>query len=234
MTRFLLAFACSCLLGAFSNSLSAQVTVKIHPDTSRMSVPDNPPNADNALHGHVQYTGSAATKFSWTRNVISLTPGCQTQVCDRKACYTPTTGSRQFDMAPSEDTTMDVHCGFAFGAPPTQCCAVVVIHVEEVGVPTNFHDGVYIFQGCVSPTVEAEAAKIQLFPNPVSEYFTLENGDLVKTAVVYGYDGRVVKTFENVLANATYSLSEIPAGNYVLVLKGEGDALLKAVKVEKK
>ena len=58
---------------------------------------------------------------------------------------------------------------------------------------------------------------VVVYPNPFVDFLNVKNSDLVKSASITDFNGRVVKRFEDI--NTTLNMNEIISGAYLLVLK---------------
>lgn len=77
-----------------------------------------------------------------------------------------------------------------------------------------------------------DKAKLQVFPNPTSDYFELSSNELVDQLVVYNLLGRRVRTYDAV--NGTkYYLNDLPSGLYLISLLNEKEGIIKTMRLSK-
>ncbi|TBN06716.1 T9SS type A sorting domain-containing protein [Hyunsoonleella flava] len=77
---------------------------------------------------------------------------------------------------------------------------------------------------------EFENNSVSLYPNPVSNKFTIKSSQNIERVEVYNALGRLVKTFSNT-ANSSYNISSLNSGLYLVkVLSGNKIKTLKLIK----
>lgn len=213
------------LIIGFSAALNAQSVVSLQPNPSSATGTVDQPDVE--AHGEITNLTNATIHMKWERNVINLTPGCETAVCDPNTCWARFIGNRNFDMDANETGQMLVHF-YNNGAP---CAGIVHVKVTNRDNPNDTIVGVYLFNQSTG-TKDLPAANVKLFPNPVVEYFSLENADNVAAVRVFALDGREVVRFDAVPGN-TYSLLNQPAGNYVVALEDKNGVTFQASEIKK-
>lgn len=187
---------------------------------------------DKKAHNEVKNLTNAKKTIKWTREIIEIAPYNQSYICDPKACYLPAASSKQFDLEAGATGSLDLHLKNDDGTKLS--CAYIKIKVEEVGNPASVKTLHYYFNDCaiILDDSEAFAADVKIYPNPVADFFVLENAEQVATLRVLSRDGREVKNF-NASPNQKYDLSDLPAGPYFIVLFGERGNGLRTVEVVK-
>ena len=226
MKRLFSTLVLSGLLGAAAFAQNATLTPT--------SVTLNPTPDQTDVHGTLVFQNPAPTAktFKWERTVVSISPGGQTQVCDPIACYLPSVSSKQFTIAANTSVNIQVHFLNFTGVIG---CAEVSLKITEVGNDANTVTGTYLFNNCSLILDEEEAlaaANVRLFPNPTADAFTLENIDNVDVVRLFGMDGREAKQFQ-AQPNGSYSVAELAAGNYVIVLQDRTGKALKSLELRK-
>lgn len=68
--------------------------------------------------------------------------------------------------------------------------------------------------------------QINVFPNPASDFISVNNDDNVKTIVVYNIVGRKVKQFEIEHSGAQYDIKDLPDGLYSVHLVGKNNKVI--------
>ena len=210
----------------------AQVNFTITPNPKVVTVPNPPTVTDVVAHAKIKNLTNQQRTFQWTRTVLDITPDCKTQICDRNNCYFAHVSTKQFTMLAQEDSTLDVHLVSNDPAVPALCCAVVHLKVEEVGNPDNTLTGIYIFEGCTSSTSTVGTAPLRLFPNPATDFFSLENAENVAFIRIFSMEGRVARAFEAV-PGGQYPIADLPAGSYILSLQNQQAEVIGALELRK-
>lgn len=214
----------------FVAAISAQITIEFDHDTLHTAMPLD--SVDKVAHNYIKNTATTSKTYKWTREVIEIAPNCISYICDPKACYLPQVGTKTFTLPAQTKGTLDAH--LKNNDPAKMCCALVKLHLEEVNVPTNFADVFYYFNDCsiVLDESEATALNLKIYPNPVQDFFTLENAEEVATLRVMSRDGREVKTFA-ADASQKYEITDLPAGQYFVVIYGKTGKALRAIEIIK-
>lgn len=77
----------------------------------------------------------------------------------------------------------------------------------------------------------AEAASVKVYPNPVSDRLLVQLGEEMKGAVVglYSAEGLLVRCVECEGAEVALDMSRLPAGCYLLVVRGERSVQVKKI-----
>lgn len=81
---------------------------------------------------------------------------------------------------------------------------------------------------------DQEKVKVELsiYPNPATDYFTLNTNQAIKKITINNIVGKEVKTFISNPDNQ-YELSELKRGIYIVRIFGQDDMLIKAVRLSK-
>lgn len=200
---------------------------EVHPNPSDVVTAMD--NFDSAAHGDIANTSSDSITIRWERHIISITPGIETAVCDPVQCWFPTVDSKTFGLNHDSTGELTVHFYNASGQ-----AASGIVHLKL----TNLHNAadtmtvVYTYS-TLTGTGELPEANVKLFPNPTTEFFTLENASGVGFMRLFTLDGREVARFTASPDN-TYSIANQPAGNYVLSFEDKNGQLFQAVELHKR
>lgn len=88
----------------------------------------------------------------------------------------------------------------------------------------------------VSTITDQEKAKVEIeisiYPNPATEYFTLNSQSSVQKLTIHNIIGKEVKTFE-VNDDNRYNVSALKKGIYVIRIFDQDDQLIKALRLSK-
>ncbi len=177
---------------------------------------------------HSKVTSETAGTFQWERNIIQLTEGWETAVCDKNACYTPGIGARQFEMAAAEEGTMDVHV-YPNGVEGQ---AIVEITVTDTEDANSSAVGLYYFNTSPNSTIDVEKVKLRVYPNPSQGLFTLSNNSIADRVVIYNVAGRPVREF-NHNNNKWYDITDLPQGTYFVRILDESKQTLVTRLIQK-
>ena len=215
-------------LGLFQNA-SAQFQSAYHVYPNPSDTITTMDTYDSPAHGEIENISDDTIKITWVRSIISITPGIETAVCDPVTCWFSGVGSKTFALAPDSAGQLTVH----FYNPTGQAASGIVhLKLTNLGDPADTLTAVYTFS-TLTGTGDLPEANVKLFPNPTTDFFTLESADEVASMRLYALDGRVVARFERA-ANNTYQIGHLPAGNYVLSFEDKNGQLFQAVEIHKR
>ena len=74
---------------------------------------------------------------------------------------------------------------------------------------------------------------ISIYPNPATEYITVNNEDAVKNIVLFNMVGRKMRTF-TAEKGERYEIGDLPNGLYVVQLFGKNNKVLTTQRLTKK
>ncbi len=74
---------------------------------------------------------------------------------------------------------------------------------------------------------------VSIFPNPATEYITVNNDDVVKNIVVFNMVGRKIRSFTTEKGER-YEIGDLPNGLYVVQLFGRNNKVLLTQRLTKK
>lgn len=192
------------------------------------------PNTNKDVEGHtnIHNVMNDTITVRWERIVIDITPGCASQVCDINQCYLEHVNTKTFKLPGGAYGNLIMH----FLNPDTILGASAVIHLKmtNVNVPGDTATISYLFTSSLSGTADQlPAARVRLFPNPVSDYFQLENAGDVQRIRMFALDNREVARFD-AEPGERYPLSGLPAGTYILALESKTGQTFQALELVKK
>lgn len=189
---------------------------------------------DSPAEGEIRNVSLAPVTVTWVRNIISLTGNIETAVCDPNNCWFPGVNSKTFTLDPNEEGQLTVHFyNLSYDPPPGQAgSGIVHLKLTNVNVPADTLTAVYTYS-TLTATHELPEPTVKLFPNPTTDFFTLENAEAVGFMHLYTIDGREVARFEASPSN-TYSIANQPVGNYVLSFEDKNGNLFQAVELHKR
>jgi len=219
------------LIFIFSYSfLSAQVTLSLTaPSESTVALSSE---VDVVAKGMLKNDSDDTLTVMWKRNIIELTEGWATAVCDKNLCYIPSFGETSEEtgtnliLLPGEESNFDIHV-YPNG---TEGAAIVELTATDVNNSENTVTGRYEFNQTTTSTRFVSKSNIKIYPNPTSQYISLTDATNVDRLMVYNIVGRPVKTFRATSSNQ-YDVSNLPIGIYLVRLVDQYDYTLKTVRL---
>ena len=213
-------------------SLQAQSAFHVHPNPSDTITTSD--TYDSPAHGEIKNVSNSTISIRWERKIINLTPNVTTAVCDPVLCWLGTVSTKTFTLEPDSAGQMTVHFyNAAFDPAPGQAgSGIVHVKLTNLNNPADTLIAIYTYS-TLTGTNDLPKSNVKLFPNPTTDYFTLENAEGVAAMKLYSLDGREVARFENNSSN-TYSIANQPIGNYVLSFEDKNGQLLQAVELHKR
>lgn len=212
---------CMLVLASFNATAQSSAGFEFTPDTTGLLV--SAMVADSAAELEIHCTASAEITIKWQRVVVSMTPGCLTKVCDLNACYPETFNTKQFVMEPNQSGPISVHLVNNTG---NMCEGVIRLDMWNLDDPTVIVPAFFLFNQTSSVNDIFKLDEVKVFPNPTTEYFTIENENVARVRMTT-LDAREVAYFDATY-NKTFSVAGQAAGMYVLIME---DAKGKAIGV---
>ena len=207
---------------------TAQGAFHLTPSPSNVDAPQTV--SDTAAETVIGNLTSDTVFIKWERTVINITQGCWTQICDPIYCYSATVSTKTFFLKAGETKPMTVHFmndGEQF------CCALVHIKLTNLDNLNDTLTGIYLLNtNCAVGTADLAGNDIRLFPNPVTESFSLDHAEAVSRIRVFSLEGRQVAVFETGQQNS-YSLAGQPVGTYLLALENKNGKVIRALEIRK-
>ena len=208
----------------------AQSTITITPQVQPTAsvVPDSFETKAKAI---IKNTSNVTKKFTWTRNVLNISAGWVTVVCDNKSCWTPEIGAapEQIELAPNGTSNMDVYV-----RPNKKSgAATIEIKVFEVGNETNTVTGRYLFSTTTrAKETNASNPNIRIYPNPTIDYFQITEDEGIDKVVIYNIIGRQMRTYK-VTENGKYNVNDLPEGLYIIRLLAANGSTVKTIRLSR-
>lgn len=165
----------------------------------------------------------------WERNVLDITDGWASAICDRNLCHFPSVGSEVFEAPPNEALRLDVHV-YPQGVAGS---AVVEVKVYDQNDESTATTGLYYFNTePSSTTTEVARDRFRVYPNPTPGLFSVSGGQLAERIEVYSLTGKRVASFASVLDNQ-YDIRRLPRGSYLVQLVGENGRIVATKLIQK-
>lgn len=80
---------------------------------------------------------------------------------------------------------------------------------------------------------KSDFVSVSVFPNPATEFITVNNEEAVKTIHIFNFTGRKMKNFE-VVKGDRYEVADLPNGLYFVQLIGRNNKVLATQRLTKK
>ncbi len=199
------------LLLAAAGALPAQLTFT--PDTIRVD-DVHPGDFEQVGYATVYNAGADTVTIRWIREIVQLTEGWQTAVCDRNFCHDPVVESEEVVVPAGDSTNMDVHV-YPQGVKGTAAVRVSVVDLEN---PEDTLRAVYLFSGALVDVNEVPSIIVGLFPNPATEWFTVEAHPAAARIEVLTLEGKQVAAWPYAVGEA-YPLVGLPAATYLVQVR---------------
>jgi hypothetical protein len=186
-------------------------------------------NYDSPAHGVIENISNAPVTVNWVRNIIFLTPGIETAVCDPVTCWFPHVDSKTFTLDVDSSGQLTVHF---YNEQEIGASGIVHLKLTNVNNAADTLTAVYTWS-TLTGTGELPIANVKLFPHPTTDFFRLANAEDVASMRLFTLDGREVQRFTASLDN-TYSIGSQPVGNYVLSFEDKNGQLFQAIEIHKR
>lgn len=180
----------------------------------------------------VKNLSATAETFRWTRTVVQLENDsvCETQVSDPYVHWHPLVSEKTFELEPQQEGPLYVAL---WDFEETGCCAIVHMKLKKLtGAPDSI-EAFYYLRTCQPLAVsEVQESSIEIFPNPVAQYFSLKNANNVSRLTLCDASGKMLRHIPVNTSNR-YPIADLPRGAYYLVLQNEKEAILQALEFVK-
>ena len=184
--------------------------------------------------------GTETISIKWERVEVDLPQGWESLVCDLNSCYEPPVYSNianniginePVTLAPGESTNLDVHA-VPKGIAGT---AEIRLDVSLLSDPDNvLLSGTYTFDASlVSSSKDINKARLNVFPNPATDYVEVQAPQNISRLVIYNVLGRQMRAF-NVAPGSRYYVGDLPSGLYLASLANRKGEILKTFRLSKR
>ncbi|MBC7776445.1 MAG: T9SS type A sorting domain-containing protein [Phycisphaerae bacterium] len=186
------------------------------------------------VEGRATVKNLAATtqNFRWKRTVIRLDNDsiCYTAVTDPNIHWFYTISEKSFSLDAGQEGPLYVSL-FDFEA--SGCCAIVHMKLKKLDAPVDSIEAYYYLRTCQPLAVsEIQKFSVQLFPNPVAQYFSLKNAESVSNLTLCDASGKMLKRMQANLENH-YGIADLPLGAYYLVLENKDGSIVQVLQFQK-
>ncbi len=211
-------------------NVQAQSAYDVHPNPSdTIGVEDS---YDTPAHGEIINVSNSPVTIRWVRTEVYLTDNITTAVCDPVTCWFPGINDRTFQLMPDSFGQLTVHFYNSGYDPGQGGSGIVHLKLTNLDNPSDTLTAIYTFS-TPTGTNDLPASNVKLFPNPTTDFFTLEKAEDVASMRIFALDGRIMARFD-VSPDNTYSIGHLPVGNYVLSFEDKNGQLFQAVEINKR
>lgn len=208
----------------------SQVSLTITPGIVNSSV--HPDSFEIRGKATLKNTSSQTKRVVWQRNIISLTNGWQSLVCDINQCWTSGVNASPDTIVLAANGTSNLDAYIR----PNQISgsATIELKATEVGNAANTVTGRYLFTTTTSSReVSKNNSTLKIYPNPTTDYFMLtDDADIIERVVIYNIIGRQVRNY-TVGNNVKYWVNDLPEGYYIVRLLNSSGSTVKTIRLNK-
>lgn len=208
--------------------LYSQSVFSIYPSDIVMTV-DDPSDHEVIGKAIVINTSDEAIRFKWKKVVKTFTPQWQFAVCDLYQCWPPNVDSSEIVLEPGDTSNIDMHV-YPNNTPGK---ATLGILVSDVNNPSDSYELEVTVNDAVSPVNYLDPGNIRIYPNPTTEYFSVDGVDDLRQVVVVNLVGQIVKKF-SASVNSRYKVSDLETGLYLIRLINKEDKIVKTIRLSKR
>jgi hypothetical protein len=183
---------------------------------------------EGVAYSFIQNQSAFDKNFIWERNVIDISDGWTSAVCDNVQCHFEWVNSAQFFLQAQGEGNIDVH------AYPNdnEGGAIIEVIVRNATNPNDNATGTYYFNQALS-SGERITNKLSIFPNPATDHLVIEEGDKVNRIEFFDISGKLIKEVQS-QGSQTIDLSDLPEGSYIVRLwDAQNEALSSNVLIKR-
>jgi len=183
--------------------------------------------------GHNSFTNQIPQlkTFKWVRNVIDITPGWSSAICDKNLCYVPSVETAELELGPGASSIIDLHLytnsiyeGYAF----------IEVKIEDLANTANNAYMYFIYDSAITSVNEQYSMQFDIYPNPGKGLFYIEDVNQAVSAVtIFDMNGKQLLQlpFEQ---KKWIELFHLESGNYFMQLIGRNKNVLETKMITKK
>ena len=187
---------------------------------------------EHIAYGKVRNHTNDPIYILWTREIIQLTQGWSTFVCDAKKCYADFVGEcplKEINIVPSKDSTnLDVHI-LDNGIDGEAHIVMWVYEKEDTSKKIKVD---YLFNKVISNN-EVKNIEIKVYPNPAFNSFSVEYNQGLNRIDLYSILGKKVTSFK-AQQRSSYDISHLDDGLYFVKLVGPNEQMLRTIRLQKR
>ncbi len=207
----------------------AQTGFSVYPASASLVI-ENPDQGEYVSHGYVVNTSDATIKLRWIKEAQSKPMESNAAICDNVLCYDPSVNQSEFEIEKGDTSNFDFH----YYPNGNGGSAVYKILVQDVSNAENVADVTFTMNELMTSAFEIpQLEEVRVFPNPASDYFSVDGVDHLKEVIVYNLVGQEVKRFKGSV-KAKYDVSELMRGLYLVRLVNKQEKVVKTLRLSKR
>jgi len=178
--------------------------------------------------------GSEDVDFIWTVETLEAPEEWNFYVCDFVKCYGPGTATISIDAANTSLSGETRNMQFHLQPNSTSGEGTYKLTLTNPNDPTEVLTTITLhYNGTLVNTKEENISKLAVYPNPVQDYFQLNNPESIASEVVlYDLLGKQIKSFD-ASANEFY-IGDLSEGRYFARIFDDEGKSLKVLKIVKR
>lgn len=90
------------------------------------------------------------------------------------------------------------------------------------------------FLATAAPGPQPKITKIKIYPNPATEYISIDNTENVKELFILNLVGRKLKVIQNVEQDVQYDISDLPNGMYLVQIIDHKNKIITTQRLSKR
>ncbi|MBY5959902.1 T9SS type A sorting domain-containing protein [Membranicola marinus] len=208
--------------------LFSQTGFSVYPMDASIDVEN--PDSEYVTQGYVVNESDAELTLKWVKKAQSKPEMAEAAICDNVVCWNPSKFESEFSIAARDSSNFDFHY-----YPNGQAgSAVYKISVAEVDQLDNKAEMTFTINDAATTLAPmAGQEEVRIYPNPATEYFSVDGVDKLKEVIVINLVGQEVKRFK-ASHKAKYNVSELIRGLYLIRLIDDKEQVIKTVRLSKR
>ena len=208
--------------------LFSQTGFSVYPASATIHI-DNPDRDEYVTHGYVVNASDSELKLRWVKNVQSKPEVSEAAICDNVLCWSPNKNQNDFVIAKGDTSNFDFH----YYPNGNAGNAVIKVMIAEVANLANKSEMTYTINDATTNSMDfSSQEEIRIFPNPATDYFSVDGVEQLREVVVINLVGQEVKRFKASL-KAKYNVSDLMRGLYLIRLIDNKEKVIKTVRLSK-
>jgi len=214
--------------------LNSQISLTLEPNPSSISVSDVSSDSPTIAKATLTNTSETDTLMvNWERNIISMSEGWLSSVCDKNLCYgtdvEASPDSKPVIIPPGESSNLDVYifANDVVGAAEIDVTATDLSNME------NMVTGKYNIDSTTPTRDLFTSDDVQIFPNPTVNAFQIKNDKAVRSVKIYNIIGKEVGNYSHI-RGSQYEVTNFQKGIYIIRLFDQTNKMIKVLRLNKK
>lgn len=83
-------------------------------------------------------------------------------------------------------------------------------------------------------SIFGEQNQISIYPNPATQFISIDNDDNVKQIAIFNLMGRKLLSFQNVVKDVRYDVSNLPSGMYLIRIVDQSNKIITTQRISKR